>query len=137
MRRLSRSLLGLWASTHGDGRMPEKPLRFRSLAPTIQNRGAHMSKLIHLAAIALSLCAATHSSSAQSIGYADALGVLGKNCGRDIDKFCKKVNLGGGRMLQCLGQNEAAVSGGCKTSFVQMQTLLTTRAEARAAVLQV
>ena len=94
-------------------------------------------KIIHIATIAAWLCASAHPSSAQSIGYADALGVLGKNCGRDIEKFCKTVNLGGGRVTQCLAQNEAAVSGSCKASYVQMEALLTTRARARALVLQV
>jgi OmpA-OmpF porin, OOP family len=94
-------------------------------------------KIIHLAVLAMWLCASAGPSGAQSIGYADALGQLGASCGKDIERFCKKVNFGGGRMIQCLGQNEAAVSGRCKASYVQMRALLTTRAEARAAVLQI
>ena len=65
---------------------------------------------------AILLWAAAGSASAQSIGYAQALDQLGATCGKDIDKFCKKVNLGGGRMTQCLGQNQA-VSATCRASI--------------------
>jgi OOP family OmpA-OmpF porin len=97
----------------------------------------HESISINTFAIAVILLwAAAGSASAQSIGYAQALDQLGATCGKDIDKFCKKVNLGGGRMTQCLGQNQA-VSATCRASITHMQALIATRAQARAAVLQV
>ena len=55
-------------------------------------------------AIAALLLASAGPSSAQSIGYSQALGELGASCGKDIEKFCKTTNLGGGRMTQCLEQ---------------------------------
>lgn len=74
---------------------------------------------------------------AQSVGYAQAIGSVGANCGKDIDKHCKKINLGNGRMAQCLDQNRAVVSPQCTSSLAQMQTLIANRARARASVLKV
>ena len=89
-------------------------------------------------AITLLLWAAAEPSNAQSsIGYAQALDQLGRSCGKDIARFCQKVNLGGGRMTQCLEQNRAIISAQCKASITEMQTLLASRVQARAAVLRV
>ena len=52
-------------------------------------------------------------------------------------KYCGKATLGAGRMGQCLEQNRASISAGCKASLSQMQSLLNTRAQARAAVMQI
>jgi len=89
----------------------------------------------YFVAVTILLCALAGPASAQSIGYAQALDRLGASCGKDIQKFCNKVNLGGGRMTQCLGQNQA-VSVTCKDSIAHMQALIAARAQARAAVLR-
>src|SRR5687767_1385513 len=95
-----------------------------------------MSKLTYLAAVALLITAATPSN-AQTVGYADALGQLGQTCGADIAKHCKSVNLGGGRMTQCLDKNSAKISATCKSSVANMKALLVTRSQARASVMKV
>src|ERR1044072_1761983 len=71
---------------------------------------------------------------AQSIGYAQALGRRGATCDKDIKSSCNKTNLGGGRIIHCLDQNRAAISATCQASITELQTLLATRAQARAAV---
>jgi OOP family OmpA-OmpF porin len=91
---------------------------------------------IAIAAFLLSVAAAP-SSHAQTVGYADALQQLGQTCGGDIAKFCKAVNLGGGKMIQCLTEHNASVSAACKTSVAATKALLATRAQARAAVTKV
>ena len=95
-----------------------------------------MTKWIYLTALALTVASAT-ASNAQTVGYADALGRLGQTCGADIAKHCKSVNLGGGRMTQCLEQNSAKISAGCKASVANMKALLATRSQARASVMKV
>jgi outer membrane protein OmpA-like peptidoglycan-associated protein len=95
-----------------------------------------MRRLMYLNAIAGLLFAATPSQ-AQTVGYADALGRLGQTCGADIAKHCKSVNLGGGRMTQCLEQNSAKISAGCRTSVANMKALLATRSQARATVMKI
>jgi OOP family OmpA-OmpF porin len=98
-----------------------------------------MSKLrmAGLAVAALLLPVLAEPSSAQTIGYGQAIDKLGASCGKDIEKLCKRTNLGGGRMTQCLDQNRAVVSSNCRTSVAEMTALLTTRAQARATVLRV
>ncbi len=94
-------------------------------------------KIACLAIVALLLPASAAPSIAQSIGYAQAIDRLGASCGKDIDKLCKKANLGGGRVTQCLDQNRAAVSSGCKASVTELTAMIATRVQARAAVLRV
>jgi hypothetical protein len=36
------------------------------------------------------------------------------SCKADVAKFCPQVQVGGGRIAQCLKQNEAQLSDGCK-----------------------
>jgi OOP family OmpA-OmpF porin len=74
---------------------------------------------------------------AQTIGYSEAIDRHAVSCGADIDKFCKKTNLGGGRIQQCLDTNQAGVSARCKVASIELRTLLQNRATARAAVLRV
>lgn len=71
---------------------------------------------------------------AQTVGYADAIDQLAKSCGKDIEKFCKKEPLGGGRIRQCLERNQAGVSQSCKIAFGQLTALLQKRAAARVAI---
>jgi outer membrane protein OmpA-like peptidoglycan-associated protein len=78
-----------------------------------------------------------NSSRAQTIGYAEAIDRLAKSCGQDIDKYCKKVALGGGRVQQCLDQNQADVSASCKSSVSALRTLLQVRATARSSVARI
>ena len=92
-------------------------------------------KIACLAGAVLSLTALAGPANAQSIGYAQALDQLGASCGRDIEKFCKRANLGGNRVTQCLEQNRAVIAGSCKASLVEMATLLINRAQARAVVM--
>jgi OOP family OmpA-OmpF porin len=88
-------------------------------------------------AITASLIAGSSHSMAQTVGYADAIGGLAVNCGNDIQKYCKKTNLGGGQVQQCLEQNKAGVSARCKSSISGLSIQLRERAAARAAVMKV
>lgn len=38
-------------------------------------------------------------------------------CKEDVDKFCKDVQPGGGRIMQCLKQHSADLSPACKNIF--------------------
>jgi OOP family OmpA-OmpF porin len=73
---------------------------------------------------------------AQTIGYAEAIDRLAKACGKDIDRYCRTANLGGGRVLQCLVQNQSKISGSCRATAVDVGTLLQKREEARANVMK-
>jgi hypothetical protein len=86
-----------------------------------------MLRVVTLAAIMQMALVA--SAPAQTIGFAEAIDHVASQCKHDIDKFCKTVPLGGGRMLACLNRPE--VSGQCKQSVTAVQALLVRRAEAR------
>lgn len=90
-----------------------------------------MSRILIAALTAAALLVAGQAG-AQTIGYAEAVDNLARACGKDIARFCKTANLGGGRMLQCLGG--ASVSPGCRASASALRALLEKRAAARAAV---
>ena len=83
------------------------------------------------------LVAGASQADAQTIGYAQAIDLLAANCGKDIATYCGKENLGGGRVQQCLVQNQARISGRCKAATVEVVALLQKREAARQAVLKV
>jgi outer membrane protein OmpA-like peptidoglycan-associated protein len=78
------------------------------------------------------LCVYAGQSNAQTIGYSEAFGLLASNCGKDIDQFCKGLNLGGGKLGECLDRNWSKVSPACKTASATVRDLLKKRALARA-----
>jgi len=40
-------------------------------------------------------------------------------CAADIEKFCKDVQPGGGRIIKCLKEHEVQLSAGCKEQLEQ------------------
>ena len=43
----------------------------------------------------------------------NALQSFGEACGQDVQTLCAEVSPGGGRILQCLKENQASVSADC------------------------
>jgi hypothetical protein len=74
---------------------------------------------------------------AQTMSYSDAGALIAKSCGKDIERFCPKVNMGGGALKDCLMQVEAKLNPQCVTDYKAALVSLTKRANAQAAVLQV
>lgn len=73
-------------------------------------------------------------ATAETIGFADAIKILSASCGDDIEKYCKNVNLGDGRIQQCLVEHEANVSAQCNADYARVFALLQQRFAAQAAV---
>ena len=94
-------------------------------------------KFAFLALAAALLFARTEPSSAATIGYAEALGHLAVSCGKDINRFCAKDNLGGGQVADCLARHQSRVSLDCKAASNEVAALLKRRAAARASVASV
>ena len=90
-------------------------------------------------AIPLLICSLTGVSpaAAQTMSFEEAMQVLVASCGRDIDRYCRGVNLGAGRLRACLAANQAKVAPLCKSSAEQAMAAVEKRAAARVAVLQV
>ena len=79
---------------------------------------------------------AAHVAQAQTIGYGEAIAQLTAACGADIEKFCKGVKPGGGRIDACLAKN-SGVSAGCRQTYAAALASLQKRAQAQEAVQQV
>lgn len=97
----------------------------------------NIPKLVFFALTAALVVSGARPSPAATIGYAEALGELAAKCGRDIDRFCSKANLGGGEVAQCLEQHSSSVSSACKAAAAGTAALLRKRSEARASVRKV
>jgi hypothetical protein len=77
------------------------------------------SSLVGLAMLVASLMFAG-AARADTISYADAVTVLAKDCGSDIKKLCKGLNLGNGAIQSCLEQKAAKVSQTCTASLASV-----------------
>lgn len=95
------------------------------------------SKLAFLALAAALLLAGAQPSRAETIGYAEALGHLAASCGKDINRYCRSANLGGGQVADCLERNRSRVSLDCKATSGEVAALLRKRSAARASVARV
>jgi hypothetical protein len=71
---------------------------------------------------------------ADTISYADAVSALAKDCGPDIKKLCSGLNLGNGRIQQCLEKNASKVSPACTSTLATVRTSIATREKAQAPV---
>ncbi|TIM11618.1 hypothetical protein [Mesorhizobium sp.] len=70
----------------------------------------------------------------QTISYADAATLLAKECGADVKKFCKGLNLGNGRIQNCLTQHQAKVSPTCTSTMAGVIASIQQRLAAQASV---
>ena len=74
---------------------------------------------------------------AATISYADAMTVLARDCGADVKKFCKGLNLGNGAIRNCLVENQAKVSPVCTASLAAVAASIQTRLAAQASVAKI
>jgi hypothetical protein len=77
------------------------------------------------------LLCAIGPSIAQTLSYADAIEQLAGACGADLRKYCKGVELGGGRLKACLDANQARVSAPCQQARILVYTSIARRAAAQ------
>lgn len=87
--------------------------------------------------VVLLLFATSSPASAQTMSFEAAIAILSSSCGKDIDANCKGVNLGAGRIKNCLARNQAKVSSQCQSDFARVEGMVQKRADARIAVLKI
>lgn len=85
------------------------------------------------AATVLALVSCAGIATAQTISYADAVSKLADDCGADIKKLCKDLNLGNNRIADCLAKNDAKVSPTCKSSLASVAASISQREQAQTA----
>ncbi len=70
-------------------------------------------------------------ANAQTLSYADAVTKLAQDCGADIKKLCTGLNLGGGRIADCLEKNDPKVSATCKGTLSSVVASISQRERAQ------
>ena len=73
----------------------------------------------------------TGAASAQTLSYANAVDKLAAACGKDLERHCKTVQLGNGRIQGCLKKNDAKLSASCKATYPEVFTELARRIDAQ------
>ncbi len=68
---------------------------------------------------------------AQTMSYADAVDQLAAFCGPDLRKYCKGVELGGGRLRACLDANQSRMTAQCRQARVAVYASIARRAAAQ------
>jgi len=77
------------------------------------------------------LIGAIGPSMAQTLSYADAIDQLAAACRGDLRKYCRGVELGGGRLKACLDANAARMSAPCQQARILVYTSIARRAAAQ------
>lgn len=67
---------------------------------------------------------------AQTVGYAEAIDILAKACGQDIQRHCASARLANNGITRCLAQND--VPPQCGNALAQVRNSLRARQEAQA-----
>lgn len=89
------------------------------------------------AAMLTASLALTGAGRTQTISYADAMTTLAKDCGADIKKHCRGLNLGNNEIGNCLAQHQATVSPLCTSTLASVVASIQLRLEAQASVFKV
>ena len=84
---------------------------------------------MYLIFASLFLIAGIVDSTAQTLSYANAIQQLAAACGADVGKYCKGVELGGGKLKACL--DAKPISAGCRKARDQVYASITRRVNAQ------
>lgn len=90
-----------------------------------------------LAAAAVAVAALAAPAAAQTVGYADAISILARSCGADINRYCKNATLADWGIGSCLDQNRASISQQCASDLIAVRRSLDAREAAQRDALQV
>ena len=87
-----------------------------------------MRPRILLAALLGATLAQSGAAHAATISFADAMTVLARDCGADVEKYCKGLNIGNNKIADCLAANRAKVSPVCHNDDGRREGLAPTEA---------
>jgi hypothetical protein len=91
--------------------------------------------LIRLSLLAL-LLVAPSLASAQSVNFEQATTLLGASCGKDLDNYCRGVNLDAARLKECLSRNSDTISPQCKSDYPRAIGAIEQRVSARTGLMK-
>jgi hypothetical protein len=90
-----------------------------------------------MGALVAAVMAFTAPAQAETISFADAMSVMARDCGADVQKHCKGVPLANNGVGQCLVANQAQVSPVCIQTLAAVRASLAARIEAQDNVIKV
>lgn len=93
-----------------------------------------MTRIYLILTLAFSL-GAIGTSTAQTLSYADAIQQLAAACGADVGKFCKGVELGGGKLKACL--DAKPISAKCQQARNQVYASIARRVKAQRSIIKI
>jgi hypothetical protein len=79
----------------------------------------------------LLLIGAVGTASAQTLSYAEAIDRLAVACRADLQKYCRGVELGGGRLKDCLDGHQNVVSPQCQQTRAMVYASIARRRAAQ------
>ena len=82
------------------------------------------------------LIALPSQGSAESMNYEQATALLGASCGKDIDDYCRGVNLDTARLKECLIRNDDSISPQCKADYPRAVGAVEQRVTARVTLMK-
>lgn len=90
-----------------------------------------------MGAVALALSGLAAPAQAATISFADAMSLMARDCGADVQKHCKGVPLANNGVGQCLVANQAKVSPVCIQTLAAVRASLAARIAAQDSVIKV
>ena len=103
------------------GAVPANPCSAdaQKLCPNVATGGGHMLQCLHAHQSELSPeCAKSMAQMKErAAAHIGDMREMKRACGGDVDKFCKGVQLGGGRLLGCLKKHQSDLSPACQAMF--------------------
>jgi hypothetical protein len=73
---------------------------------------------------------------AQNMNFEQATTALSASCGKDLDDYCRGVNLDTARLKECLTRNADSISPRCKTDYPRAIGAIEQRVAARTTLLK-
>jgi hypothetical protein len=92
---------------------------------------------MHLFLAALLLIAGIQTSASQTLSFTEAIGQLAAACTADVNKHCKGVELGGGKLRACLDAKQAMISARCQQTRTEVYSSIARRVAAQNNSLQI
>jgi len=94
-------------------------------------------KRLTLGAVTAAFLIFAGGAQAATVSFADAMSIMARDCGKDVQTYCKGVPLANNGVGQCLVQNQAKVSPVCIQTLAAVRASLAARIAAQDDVIKV
>lgn len=90
-----------------------------------------------LGAFAAGMVVAAMPANAATVSFAEAMGLMARDCGKDVEKYCKGTPLANFGVGKCLVENQAKVTPTCIATLAAVRSSLAERLAAQQEALKV